>query len=150
MPNTPRAVLAALLTAVALVGPAAASAQQQDDVCLGAELRQPDATQLPAYEHSVVCLINEERAYRDLRPLKVDGPLTRAGRRQAADMVERRYFAHITPGGWNIVTRLRRAGYPMSDTRGWTVGEVLSWGVRWRSTPRATVDAWMNSPPHKA
>jgi uncharacterized protein YkwD len=29
------------------------------------------------------------------------------------------------------------------------VGEVLAWQDLRRSTPRATVDAWMRSPPHR-
>jgi uncharacterized protein YkwD len=64
-------------------------------------------------------------------------------------MVSRRYFAHESPGGTSVGTRVRKAGY-LRGTRYWTVGEVLAWLVRPRPTPRAVVDAWMESPPHRA
>ena len=146
MPTASRAVLA-LLAVAGLALPAAA--RGQDGPCPLADL-QPAADGLPAYERAVVCLINVERTTRDRGPLRADADLLQAARRLSADMVRRRYFAHVTPGGWDVVDRLRHAGYPMSAKDGWTVGEVLSWGVYWRSTPRATVDAWLDSAPHRA
>jgi uncharacterized protein YkwD len=145
MPRLPRAAVAAAL--LLLIGPAAARAQT--DPCSQADL-QPKVDEVPSYERAVVCLVNVERAQRDRGRLRVDPELARAGRRQSADMVERHYFSHVRPGGWDLVDRLRSAGYRMSAAGGWSVGEVLSWGVSWRATPRATVDAWMESPPHRA
>src|SRR4051812_27128031 len=48
---------------------------------------------------ALVCEIGRVRAHRDLSRLRPDGRLDRAARRHSADMVERHYFAHESPGG---------------------------------------------------
>jgi uncharacterized protein YkwD len=97
---------------------------------------------------AVRCLVNVERAERDLPPLSFDARLERAAAGHARDMVARRYFAHESPGGRTVGDRAKKAGYTRG-TRYWTLGEVLAWLVRPRPTPVAVVDAWMNSPPHR-
>jgi uncharacterized protein YkwD len=145
MSRRPRRLACALaLVTAALAAPAPASAQQ----CPSAEL-QANRDDLAAFSRAVVCLVNVERIERNRRPLDIDSRLVLAGARHATDMVARDYFSHFTPMGADIVARLRRVGYLPS--RGWWMaGEVLAWGVFWRATPRATVDAWLDSPPHKA
>jgi uncharacterized protein YkwD len=146
MPNGPRSlVCAAAVAAAALAAPAPASAQQQ---CPDADL-QPGTADLDAYSRAVVCLINVERVERNRLPLDGDSRLTLAGERHATDMVARDYFSHFTPAGADVVARLRRVDY-LPVHRTWMAGEVLSWGIFWRSTPKATVDAWFDSAPHKA
>ncbi|MGH2968187.1 MAG: CAP domain-containing protein, partial [Solirubrobacteraceae bacterium] len=71
-----------------------------------------------------------------------------AAQRHARDMVRRRYFSHVTPGGRTMTARLRTAGY-VGDTVSWAAGEVLAWGSGKRSTPAAAVAAWMDSPAHR-
>jgi uncharacterized protein YkwD len=144
MPNRPRSLACALAFAAAMAVPAPASAQQCPDV----EMR-PGTADLDAYSRAVVCLINVERVERNRLPLDVDGRLALAGEHHATDMVARDYFSHVTPAGADVVARLRRVGY-LPVHRTWMAGEVLSWGIFWRSTPKATVDAWLDSPPHKA
>jgi uncharacterized protein YkwD len=144
MPRRPRRLACALaLAAAVLAAPASASAQD----CPFAEL-QASADNLPAFTRAVVCLVNTERIERNRRPLDIDSRLVLAGTRHATDMVARDYFSHFTPAGADIVDRLRRVGY-LPDRGWWMAGEVLAWGVFWRATPRATVDAWFDSPPHK-
>jgi uncharacterized protein YkwD len=135
------AALATLVALLALPAPARAD-------CAGEDRRPQADADLPAFERSLVCVLNEERARRDRRPLARDGDLAQAARRHAADMVDRRYFGHVSPGGGRVVDRVRRAGWLPRGA--WRVGEVLAWGTAVRATPRATVDAWLGSPPHRA
>jgi uncharacterized protein YkwD len=59
-------------------------------------------------------------------------------------MGRRHYFAHVSPSGKSPMSRARSAGW-----RG-GVGEVIAWGCGTLSSPRATLNAWLNSPPHRA
>src|SRR5439155_15940326 len=135
-------VLAAVVAALATTGMAGA----QDD-CPNDDLR-PSRDQLADYERAVECLINQRRAQAGRAPLERDWRLGRVGQRYASAMVEYRFFAHVSPGGSDLVDRLRRIDY-LPRQRYWMAGEVLAWGIFWRSTPRATVRAWWDSPPHR-
>jgi uncharacterized protein YkwD len=63
-------------------------------------------------------------------------------------MVERSYFAHLTPEGDGVADRVRAAGYLRGRPR-WWVGECLAWGSGTRRTPEGIVRMWMASPPHR-
>lgn len=97
---------------------------------------------------AVRCLINRRRARRDLPRLTGARRLTRAAQRHARDMARHAYFAHASRDGRTAVDRIRETGY-LRGARAWTVGEVLAWGSKRRSTPEATVRAWMRSRPHR-
>lgn len=99
-------------------------------------------------QRAAVCLVNRRRAKHGLRPVRVVGSLTVAATRHVRDMVRRRYFEHVSPGGGTPSDRLRRSGY-ISGRSAFTVGEVLAWGTARLSTPAATVAAWMRSPGHR-
>ena len=88
------------------------------------------------------------RARHDVRRLRTDGQLDEAAARHAADMFERRYFSHVSPGGGDLTDRAKRAGYALRRCS-WRVGEVLAWGVGPRATAAGTVAAWMDSPGHR-
>jgi uncharacterized protein YkwD len=94
------------------------------------------------------CLVNRERRRRGLRALRSERRLKLAAGRHARDMVARSYFAHRSPGGRDVVDRLRSAGYLRGQ--GAFVGETLAWGRGAHGTPLAIVAAWMRSPPHRA
>jgi uncharacterized protein YkwD len=94
-----------------------------------------------------VCVLNHERAHRNLPVLRVNGQLERAAEGHATDMVRRSYFSHVSPGGATMVDRLR-GGY-VSAGRRWAVGETLAWGTGSRATPDDIVAAWLASPPHR-
>lgn len=97
---------------------------------------------------AAICLINRRRVARGLRRLRLDPRLSRAARRHTRDMVQRRYFAHVSRTGRDIVDRLRGSGY-IGGRSSWTVGENLAWGSGRRGSPRAIVRAWMRSPGHR-
>ncbi|MEA2323222.1 MAG: hypothetical protein QOD81_3072 [Solirubrobacteraceae bacterium] len=95
---------------------------------------------------AVLCLVNAERATRGLAPLRDAAPLRTAARRFSAEMVASRFFAHVSPSGTTVGSRVRRAGYRNMST----VGENIGWGTGALATPAAIVRAWMQSPPHRA
>jgi uncharacterized protein YkwD len=109
----------------------------------------PAQTDDAAVSAAVLCLLNGERRDRGLGTLKVNRKLGKAASAQAADMVKREYFSHRNPEGRNSTDRIRSAGY-MSGGGRWTVGENLAWGVGELASARGLVNAWMNSPPHRA
>lgn len=43
---------------------------------------------------------------------------------------------------------MRATGY-LRDAVAWALGETLAWGIERRSTPAATVGAWMDSGTHR-
>lgn len=101
-----------------------------------------------ADDEAVVCEVNRVRADRGLGALAEDRRLRRAAVAHVRDMVSHRYFSHVTPDGKSLSDRLRASGY-ISSRVAWHVGEGLAWGRGERSTPSATVTAWMRSAPHR-
>ena len=144
---TPRALLLALLTCLALAFAVPAAHAAGAD-CANADVDPAEATQGQVIG-ATLCLVNAERKTRGLAALARDGRLDTAARRHAADMVERQYFAHRSPEGRQSSDRIRAAGYLASATT-WVVGENLAWGTYDLATPRAIVKAWMRSPGHRA
>ncbi|HMJ02409.1 MAG TPA: CAP domain-containing protein [Conexibacter sp.] len=96
----------------------------------------------------LLCLMNRARARFGLRPLSVNRCLHRVASRHAHDMVRRRYFAHVTPNGWDPGRRARHSGYAPRSAR-WAVGENIAWGVAAAARPAWVVRSWMKSPSHR-
>jgi uncharacterized protein YkwD len=109
--------------------------------CHGAGARHAPPAVL---RRAMLCLVNRARMSADLSPFRAERHLARAASRHAADMGRRHYFAHVSPSGETALSRARAAGW-----RG-GVGEVIAWGCGSLLTPRATVRAWLNSPPHRS
>jgi len=124
--------------------PSAAQARS----CPGADAR-PGVASPRALERATACVIDAERRRRGRSALRTTARLQRAARAHARDMVARDYFAHLAPDGTRVSDRIRRTGY-LRGVRAWHVGEVLAWGVGPRGSARATVRAWLRSPPHRA
>jgi uncharacterized protein YkwD len=115
--------------------------------CAGAD-SEPTAETRDVAAAAVTCVLNHEREKRDLPRLREHPRLERPAGRYVRAMVRGRYFAHTSPSGETMADRLRDSRY-ISDDRAWAVGETLAWGVGARSTPAATVAAWMDSRPHR-
>jgi uncharacterized protein YkwD len=122
-------------------GRAAASCDAADDM--------PSASNTAAIRGATLCLLNQERTSRGLRRLRDNSRLESAAQSHSDDMVARRYFEHDSPGGSTMVDRIKRTGY-VRPNAGWSLGENIAWGTQVLATPRETVKAWMNSPPHRA
>ena len=141
-------LVATLLTASAIAVPAEASIGKRSSTCSDTRAI-PAAGHLAEVERATLCLLNAERAKRDLRPLSQNGRLARAAERHTDDMVKRGYFAHDSRNGDSFSDRIRDTGY-LSKVSSWTVGENIAWGSGELSTAEAIVRAWMNSPGHRA
>jgi uncharacterized protein YkwD len=141
----PRRLLAASTAALALclAAPAGASAACTDIDVL------PTAETLPAVAAATVCLLNEERAARGLDPVQENAALTQASLAYSRRLVTESFFAHEAPDGTDVVDRLTATGY-IRPGSGWEVGENLAWAQGALASPRNVVDAWMESPGHKA
>lgn len=102
------------------------------------------AVTMDRVELAEVRLINRFRTARGMRPLRVDGTLTRAAGWMAFDMGRTSRFSHTDSRGRDPFTRLRAFGYPSTST--WR-GENLAAG---NADAGSTYRQWLNSPPHKA
>jgi uncharacterized protein YkwD len=142
-----RAGLAAGVLAVAGLAGAPVATTHAAPRCPGAG-QIPRAATLHDATTATLCVVNRERARRDLPRLHEHAGLERAGRRYARAMVRREFFSHVSPAGSTLLDRLRAVGYAPPD-RAWRIGEALAWGVGDRATPAATVAAWLASPPHR-
>ncbi|MEU3606841.1 CAP domain-containing protein [Streptomyces sp. NPDC035033] len=90
----------------------------------------------------VIALVNAERAKAGCGPLTANATLTRAAQGHSDDMAARDFFDHTDPDGDGPGERVTAAGYPWS-----TYGENIAMG---QTTPEQVMDAWMNSPGHRA
>jgi len=104
------------------------------------------------FEDLVLAITNEYRAQSvDCRsaglfppalPLQDDPLLRCAARRHSLDMIQRGYFAHVSPDGVPPSDRVVDAGYSFR-----AVGENIAAG---QMTPQAVVDGWIASDGHCA
>jgi uncharacterized protein YkwD len=102
----------------------------------------------PNMRSALRCLVNVERAKHGLRALSANARLTAAADGHSADMVARKYFAHVTPEGASVTDRVRGTGY-LGGSSDWALGEDIGWGTGSLSTPASIFRAFMNSPPHR-
>ncbi|WP_330461439.1 sigma-70 family RNA polymerase sigma factor [Streptomyces sp. NBC_00820] len=90
----------------------------------------------------VVELVNKERATAGCGALTEDPQLEKAAQGHSDDMAARDFFEHTNPDGTDPGQRIIAAGYHWS-----TYGENIAEG---QPTPQAVMEAWMNSPGHRA
>jgi uncharacterized protein (TIGR03437 family) len=94
-------------------------------------------------EQAMVRLINEYRAQRGLRQLKISICLTQAAEWMSGDMASKNYFSHTDSQGRNPFVRMSAFGYNYQTSR----GENLAAGY---SDPASTFNQWKNSSGHNA
>jgi uncharacterized protein YkwD len=141
------APLLAILVVVALAAAASTARAQAPAACPGASV--PLGGAVPAaVEGNINCLVNGIRLSQGLPALEPSVALQAIAQRHAGDMVTRRYFAHVSPSGGTVDKRARRAGYLSSPC--WVLGEDLGWAPASIASAQALVDAWMESPTHRA
>jgi uncharacterized protein YkwD len=98
---------------------------------------------------ATLCLLNKQRASHGLGSLHSNQALAKAASRHSADMVARDYFSHYTPGGGSIQSRIGGSGY-LAGAHSYLFGEVIGGGTSHSGSPKAVVQAWMHSAPHRA
>jgi uncharacterized protein YkwD len=74
--------------------------------------------------------------------------LRKAAQAHSNDMVARNYFAHTSPTGSSVYSRIVGSGFVSGYA--WVGGETLAWGTGSLEGAHATVYAWMHSPEHRA
>ena len=94
------------------------------------------------YEQQVLTLTNAERAKQGLAPLQADTKLMAAAREKSEDMQKNNYFSHTSPTFGSPFDRLKALGISYK-----AAGENIAKGQR---TPAQVVQAWMDSPGHRA
>lgn len=90
----------------------------------------------------IITLVNQKRTEANLPPLSMSDQLSGAATQKAQDMFGQNYWAHISPTGttpWKFITS---SGYEYLYA-----GENLA---RNFNTSEEVVNAWMNSPSHRA
>jgi uncharacterized protein YkwD len=102
-----------------------------------------------AASRTLRCLIDGVRREHGLRSVRSNGRLALAARRHAQDMAAHDFFAHVSPGGATVESRVERAGY-LGGVREWWLGEALAWGQARAGAPRAILKGLLASPPHRA
>lgn len=108
----------------------------------GQKLTIPTLTDIKAYENEVVRLTNVERSKNGLPALAQNWELSRVARYKSADMAAKGYFSHQSPTYGSPFTMMQNFGIRFS-----AAGENIAYGQR---TPQEVVNAWMNSPGHRA
>ena len=148
--DAPRLLLAFVLAACVVVVLPAATAESKlksSSECAHAH-EKPSAGNLPEVRAAVLCLHNRERSAHGLPPLRTHGKLRRAAQSHAGDMVEGRFFAHVSRSGADLVDRILKTGYARGQ--GWALGENIAWGTGNLATAAEIQRAWMESPGHRA
>ena len=95
-----------------------------------------------SYEQEVIRLVNEIRVQNGLGRLTYDWELGRVARYKSQDMHDNRYFSHTSPVYGTPFQMIRSFGISYRSA-----GENIARG---QASPQAVVNAWMNSPGHRA
>ncbi|NMG18369.1 CAP domain-containing protein [Brasilonema bromeliae] len=94
------------------------------------------------FEQQVFELTNQERTKAGLQPLQTNAELNYTADKYAQTMSENRFFSHTGQDGSQPWDRAKAVGYEAQ-----TMGENIAAGQK---TPGEVVQAWMNSPGHRA
>ncbi|MGW2117039.1 CAP domain-containing protein [Streptomyces zhihengii] len=93
-------------------------------------------------EAQVLALVNKERAAAGCGPVTANAKLTKAADDYSDVMAASGVMSHTGPDGSTMTSRVEAAGYAWS-----TLGENIARG---QADAEAVMDAWMNSPGHRA
>ena len=99
-------------------------------------------TSVLSYENEVIRLVNAQRAQHGLAALTANWELSRVARYKSQDMADKGYFSHTSPTYGSPYTMMKAFGITYR-----TAGENIAYGY---SSPKAVVEAWMNSEGHRA
>jgi uncharacterized protein YkwD len=92
--------------------------------------------------------INHTRAMHGVAAVRGSSSLRLVALHHSEDMVIRDYFAHTSPTGSTLTSRIQHSGFVSGYS--WTAGETLAWGWGTQAGAKATVHAWLHSPEHRA
>ncbi|MGN4125325.1 CAP domain-containing protein [Lysinibacillus sphaericus] len=117
---------------------------QKDNTTTAPSTSKPTSTtsDVNAFEQEVVKLTNAERTKAGLSALQTDTKLMAAAREKSQDMQSKNYFSHTSPTFGSPFDRMKALGITYKGA-----GENIAKGQR---TPQEVVQAWMDSPGHRA
>jgi uncharacterized protein YkwD len=106
----------------------------------------PKAAEMDEYENQIAAMINNIRVENGLNALAADGSLNAVAENRSQDLLNRNYFSHYTPEGTNVFDVMRSFGVSYRYA-----GENLAQSAPASAgTTDGFMNAWMNSPTHKA
>lgn len=108
----------------------------------GEKVTIPNISATKNVENQVIQLTNQQRAKYGLKALTPNWELSRVARYKAMDMRDKKYFSHTSPTYGDPFTMMKNFGISYR-----AAGENIAAG---QSTPQEVVNAWMNSPGHRA
>jgi len=111
-------------------------------IYVGQKINIPEASALTTLEDQVIELVNKERTSRGLQPLKKNWEVCRVARYKSQDMINKGYFSHTSPTYGSPFNMMENFGIRFS-----AAGENIAYGQK---TPQEVMNAWMNSPGHRA
>ena len=135
------------ITGKSVLPPGKGNALGAEENCTDVDV-QPTQQNLQHVSDVVFCLMNAMRANAGVPALRQQDQLAKASVDHSQDMVDNKYFAHDSQDGRDVVARLKQVAY-IPKSGDWVIGENLAWGAGSLATPKALVNAWMNSPPHR-
>ncbi|WP_107925190.1 CAP domain-containing protein [Lysinibacillus parviboronicapiens] len=117
---------------------------QKDNTTTAPSTTTPTTTtsDVNAFEQEVAKLTNAERTKAGLSALQTDTKLMAAAREKSQDMQSKNYFSHTSPTFGSPFDRMKALGITYKGA-----GENIAKGQR---TPQEVVQAWMDSPGHRA
>lgn len=134
---------------IALAGMCAGAAPAgASEACPDADLR-PAPDTIARVAVAIRCVMNEQRHAQGAHGLKHNHRLRRSALAHSNDMLGAHYFAHEAEGRPTLLERITRARYFQHAATG-LYAENLAVGPLERATAQGIVDAWMQSPHHKA
>jgi uncharacterized YkwD family protein/spore coat assembly protein SafA len=108
----------------------------------GQKIIIPTQSDVKSFENEVIRLVNVQRANYGLQQLTQNWELCRVARYKSQDMLSNNYFSHTSPTYGSPFTMMENFGIHFSSA-----GENIAMGQR---TPADVMNAWMNSPGHRA
>ncbi|QMU72350.1 CAP domain-containing protein [Streptacidiphilus sp. P02-A3a] len=139
--RAPRIVAALCGTALAAGAPFAAAVPAAAAPVTGVRLAPAVDTQADSAQRQVLTLVNTQRSEHRCGALSASSRLNRMATDYSAEMGTENFFSHTDPAGRTPWDRAKDMG--ISDFG----GENIAVG---QPTPRAVMDAWMNSSKHRA
>ncbi|GAA0636103.1 hypothetical protein GCM10009535_10330 [Streptomyces thermocarboxydovorans] len=101
----------------------------------------PQAAPAGSPAAQVLALTNAERSKTGCGPVTADSRLAKAAQLHSEDMSANNYFSHTSQDGRSFADRAKAQGYPSPGAENIAKGQ---------SSAAAVMDAWMNSPGHRA
>lgn len=111
-------------------------------IYVGQVINIPEPSSLLSLEDEVIRLVNVERVKNGLQPLKKNWEASRVARYKSQDMIDKGYFAHISPTYGSPFKMMEAFGLRFS-----AAAENIAYGQR---TPSEVMNSWMNSDGHRA